>query len=302
MKKYATLVPLILLFACANLAAADQKSARPTVFNRDTAMLAIYGEYNQQHKGTLIPVRYTSSWDMKNAGVLATAIVAATYTENAAQKGVIAIQRQKIFDGEVVDSHAAEAEISVYIFAYNGKEWVFEKGQQRVTKAGAHGSAPDGRLIRIGRDQYGLLFEGGDIHQGITNDYAFIISLGEAVPAVVIDLETGGSGDVNLFGSNEGQSDKGWEWEAKIEFVENGPNDYFVLKLTSKGTEEGNDDKIRRVDRTDYFVYVDDKYRLSTDKKYAAWKTVDSKVIYGAGQSEEREPTMPTIPRKRLRH
>src|SRR5262249_51743534 len=147
MKQHATRAGLSLLLVLVStaIAVADQKSARPAVFNSHTAMLAVYGEYSEQHKGTLIPIKYTGTWEMKNANVLATPIVTAIYREHGVRKGVIAIQRQAIFDGEIVESHAAMAEISVYVFTYNGKEWVFEKGKQKVTEAGTNGNAPDGR-------------------------------------------------------------------------------------------------------------------------------------------------------------
>ncbi len=279
----------LLSLASVAMAAEEKKSARPTVFNRDTAMLAVYGEYNEQHKGTLGPVQYTNSWDMKNASVLATPIMAATYTEGGIRKGVIAIQRQTILNGEVVDSHATAAGISVYVFAFNGKEYVFEKGKQTVTEAGAHGSAPGGTLIKIGRDKYGLLFEGGDIHQGFTNDYTFIISLSTPTPAVVVELETG-------------ESYNDWVWEGKIEFIEDTTKDHFVLKVTSQGTkQEINEDKSRPLNKVEYYVYDNGKYQPITDKKYATYKTVALKEIYPAGDIDRKGMTILTVPRKLLR-
>lgn len=94
------------------------------------------------------------------------------------------MQRQAVADGTIDESHVAGAGISVYVFVYNGKEWMYEHGKKLVkeaaSEAGAYGHAPDGRLIKLGPDKYGLLFEGGDMHQGYTNDYAFIISISES--------------------------------------------------------------------------------------------------------------------------
>lgn len=288
------LITFVVTFALANsaIAAGGMKSARPAIFNEETAMLAVYGEYSAQHKGTLIPVEYTGAWDMANAEVLATPIMVGTYVENGVEKGVIAVQRQMIVQGEAAWSHGSKAEIAVYVFAYNGKEYVFEKGKRDVTEAGAWGSAPGGRLIRIGRDKYGLLFEGGYTTQGEAQDYAFIIGLSDGTPAVAVEFDTRGS-------YNAEESDKSWQWEGEFEFLQDDTSDYFPLRLTSEGTVDVND-KLRSLHKVQHYVYSHGKYRTTSEARYRKLQAVNASQIDVEG-AEMREKSMATIPQKLLR-
>jgi hypothetical protein len=88
------LIAALLLSASALAQSGDQASARPAVLNGETAMLAIFGAYNSEHKGTLVPVRLTRTWDITHATVLATPMLTAIYREGPAEKGVLVVQRQ----------------------------------------------------------------------------------------------------------------------------------------------------------------------------------------------------------------
>ena len=274
--------------------------AKPVVFNADTAMLAIFGTYNEKQHGVLLPEANTSKWNMKGAETLATALLTATYEEGGKKKAVLALQRQDILEGEVVESHATAPVISVYIFAHDGKQWVFEKGKKEVTSAGSHGSAPGSKLIRLGQDKYGLLFEGGDVHQGYTNDYAFLISLSDVKPGKVLDLDTGAS---NSGTCSDDPADQGegsilkacWERTGKISFLQNGKDDYFVLKLTSLSNEDA-DDKRKMKKTEQYYVRTAGGYKLSKDSLKNA-KLVADELVYHAGDAHGEPAGVATIPR-----
>ncbi|MFZ6734385.1 hypothetical protein ACO0LG_20815 [Undibacterium sp. Ji42W] len=124
--------------------------AKPQVFNADTAMLAIFGTYNEKQHGVLLPEKNTASWDMGQADILATVLLVDIYTEAGKKKAVLVVQRQQILGGVVEESHATAPVISVYVFAYNGKQWLFEKGKKEVAAYGANGMAPMASLIRLG--------------------------------------------------------------------------------------------------------------------------------------------------------
>lgn len=275
-------------------------TAKPEVFNADTAMLAIFGTYNEKQHGVLLPEKNTRNWDMKEADTLATALLTATYTEGGRKKAVLAVQRQQILDGVVEESHATAAQISVYIFAHDGRQWVFEKGKKEVATAGSHGSAPGSRLIRLGQDKYGLLFEGGDVHQGYTNDYAFLIALSDTKPGKVLDLDTGGSNSGTCSDDPAEQGDSGmracWERTSKISFVQKDNDDYFVLKLSTI-SNEGADDKRNKKKTEQYYVRSDSGYKLSKDGSLKNARPVADEIVYHAGETQLLADTIPAMPR-----
>ncbi|WP_423019502.1 hypothetical protein [Undibacterium sp. Di27W] len=279
--------------------------AKPEVFNADTAMLAIFGTYNQKQQGVLLPEENTVQWDMKQADTLVRPLLVASYTEAGKQKGVLAMQRQQLLEGAAINSHATSAMISVYIFAYDGKQWIFEKGKKEVTEAGAFGEAPGGRLIRLGQDKYGLLFSGGDVHQGYTNDYAFIISLSDAKPLKVLELNMGESNSgtcTDVVEEQEGMMQACWENTGKISFLQNAAEPYYVIKLTTIGNnlpENGSRPANKKQD--EYFVHTAGAYKASKEQRLKAAKTVPDEVVYKAGDTQTQTDSIPNLERRKLK-
>src|SRR5262249_8859084 len=122
----------------------------------------------------------------------ATPLVVSTYRENGEDKAVLAAQLQALQDGRAGGAHAEGADVSVYVFHRVGGEWGFEKGKKAVTNIGAYGEAPGGQLVLLGPERHGLLFQGGDMHQGYGNSYAVLLSLSEPRPEEMLSLDMGG--------------------------------------------------------------------------------------------------------------
>jgi len=263
--------------------------AEPIKFNKVSAMRALFCYYNEKEGGTLVPANKTINWNMKSAKELITPVLTATYDEAGLSKGVIVVQRQTILNGEIEMAHAVAAITSVYVFQKEGSKWKFEKGRKNAANYGAHGSAPNGKLVRIGKDKYGVLFEGGDVHQGYTNDYAFIITLSEKRPYIIADFETG-----------NGYND--WSYEGKINFVEDEDSDYFAIRVVYTGTKRDYEGApLQTINRVDYYSIPGPIFTKNEDGKLVHAKLVDSDLVYKAGKAEEREQDMPTLPRKLLR-
>ncbi|MDC8757196.1 hypothetical protein [Janthinobacterium fluminis] len=284
-------------------APAANDTARPAVFSEGTAMRAIFGAYHTGQKGTLIPVAKTAAWDIKGANVLATPMLAVTFDEGGQQKGVLVIQRQMILDGgEVAESHIQQADISVYVFALKNNAWVFEKGKQVVATAGAHGQAPDGKLVRIGDGKFGLLFEGGDVHQGYTNDYAFLIDISAGTPHQVLALEMGQSNagncsdDPKELAEEYGMLRQCWRSVVELDFLKNGPGEYFTIRATDSGTlEEGKPFK-----KVEYYAMTKDGYKVAGAASLRQGAPLSREDVYGSGGGQRREANMPTAPRRQL--
>jgi hypothetical protein len=279
--------------------------ARPEVFNANTAMLAIFGTYNDKQQGVLLPEKNTAQWNVKEADTLATALLVATYTEAGKHKGVLAIQRQQILDGVVEQSHATSAMISVYVFAYNGKQWIFEKGKKEVVESGAYGEAPGGSLMRLGKDKYGLLFKGGDVHQGYTNDYAFLISLSEVKPIKMLDLDMGESNSGTCSDDEEeqeGMMQACWESTGKLSFLQNATDDYYVLKLSTtsnKQQAEGNKSIVKT--QEEFFVHAATGYKASKAQGLKAATVVPDDLVFNVGETQKLSSSLATVPRSELK-
>jgi hypothetical protein len=222
------------------------------------------------------------------------------------EKGVLVIQRQSVMtDGEVADSHATAAEISVYVFARKGREWVFEKGRQVVATAGAHGNAPNGRLLRIGDGKFGLLFEGGDVHQGEANDYAIFVDISAPAVHQIFEYETGRSNrgvcsdDPKELKAPGATAHPCWGFEAKLDFLKNGPGEYFTIRATYSGTTD--EDVTKPLEKVEYYSMTKDGFKWNRKARSGAAEVVADEDVFGVGSGQGREPNMATIPRRLLK-
>jgi len=230
---------------------------QPTVFNTSTAMLAIFGAYNSKEKGTLLPTTFTNSWNLKKADTFASPLLVKTYTESGANKGVLVAQRKNISDGVVEGCHACAPEISVYVFNFIDGKWIFEKGKKSVAQVGANGNAPTASLINIGDQKFGVLFEGGDIHQGYTSDYAFITPISDKT--IVADAPLFDMGQSNAGACSEDAKEQAdyklepcWKYSGKINFI-NINEPYYAINLQYVGDVDHQKSDIPLINNADHY-------------------------------------------------
>jgi hypothetical protein len=157
----------------------EEKIAELTKFDKETVMHTIFGAYNKKKGGSLLPKELTPQWDEDGAETVATPLLVTTYEEGGETRGVILVQTLK---GKIT-GRVQPANISIYLFKKKGDKWVFDKRREDVNEFGSAGTAPgDGRLIRLGDDKYGVLFEGAYGGQGYMSMYSAIIGLSDGTP------------------------------------------------------------------------------------------------------------------------
>lgn len=262
--------------------------ARPKQFNKDTAMEAVFCEYNRAHGGTLIPLENTAQWDISSSDTLATPLITATYQEGNSSKGVLAVQRQMLEPtGEPVSSHGQGAIISIYVFKHDGTSWVFEKGKKNATEAGTWGNAPSGKLAKIGPEKHGLVFESSWVGQGYIVSSAFIMALSEKEISVVGDFDTGqsnsGACEDDPMERNE-MVGACWDYEGKVEFIEKRETPYYMLRIAYSGTkqkEENDRDEVTPKSIPECYIFTGSKYVTAKDRDCVKGKAVESREIFG---------------------
>ena len=299
MRTFLTLLALGPAVFSPAMAWADRCSdlAKPATFDEHTAMAAIFCEYDRAKGGTLLPVEYTKTWDMKRAEYLATPLLAATYVEAGIDKGVLVVQRQMIVENDVAWSHATSAVVSVYVFKRAGARWQFEKGAKEALDAGANGNAPGAELIKLGDDRFGLWFEGGDIHQGYTNSSAFIVTLStdQVLEAGHFDLAQGNSGTCSDDPKERVDGvHKCWEYEARREFARVKGSPYYTLRLAYSGTDNPDptdDEQIEPKNEPACFDFLDGEYAEMEDPSCKAYTTLtDREIAVGTAGRVKKTP------------
>ena len=234
---------------------------------------------------------------MSRAEYLATPILATTYVESGVEKGVLVVQRQSIYESEIVTSHATSAVVSVYVFTHAGAVWQFEKGAKEALDAGANGNAPGASLIRLGDNKFGLSFQGGDIHQGYTNAYAYIVTLSRPTIAQVAELDMGQGNPGACSDNPKERSDvihKCWDYKGRRDLVRVKGQEYFTLRIAYKGTDTldvTDDNQIFAKNDPVYYDFLDGEYAEMDDPACKGYKPLSDKdVVVGRMGETKKNP------------
>jgi hypothetical protein len=221
--------------------------ATPVIFDEHTAMQAVICEYNRDMGGTLLPPEHTAAWNLARAETLATPMLAATYRERGTRKGVLVVQRQMLYEGEPAWGHAQTAVVSVYVFSLTGKRWTIERHAEET-------------LVMTGPDRFGLWFVGGDMGQGYTFDYAYLVPLSDGPIAEAGRFELGASNSGACSDDPKERDtsiDACWSWETTAEFVRVPGRANDLLRLTAKGNESADQNDVDRITaKTDVVCYA----------------------------------------------
>jgi hypothetical protein len=259
--------------------------AKPSTFDEHTAMAAIFCEYDRAKGGTLLPVEHTKTWDMAHAETLASPMLAATYVESGVEKGVLVVQRQAIYEGEIEISHATSAVVSVYVFKHAGAVWQFEKGAKEALDAGANGQAPGAELIKLGDSAFGLWFQGGDIHQGYIDSYVYIVMLSTPKIAKVAELVMGQGNPGACSDNPKERSDvihKCWDYKGRRDLVRVKGQEYFTLRIAYKGTDSldvTDDNAIVAKNDPVCYDFLDGEYTEMDDPDCGGYKPLPEREV-----------------------
>ncbi len=129
---------------------------------------------------------------------------------------------------EGMGAHAEYASIGGALFHWTGSGWEIEIDQRHITDMGSFGHAPPGRLISIGPDRHGFLFEPEWAGQGSVSQYAFVIGIVGSEFRVVFSHE------IRIHGEVE---DAVWDYAATVEFIPGGNPEYYDIRVFTRGTK-----------------------------------------------------------------
>ena len=122
---------------------------------------------------------------------------------------------------------------------------------------GSWGSAPEGKLIKIGPERYGVVFQPGYTGQGITSESAVVIAeTTENVREVLVVDE--------YSADNGGTCGEGlatcYSFSSKLEFVAGSNPEFYDARITTTGTKEDKDGNVRRANAVKKYTFANGKY------------------------------------------
>jgi hypothetical protein len=141
--------------------------------------------------------------------------------------------------------------ISGFIFIKKDNRWVIESQNYYIGFYGGNGKAPNIRIVQLGVNKIGVIFDSQEMHGGITFTTAVLIGQVDRSMLELINFD--------LRRDNIYQAGKHYSYETKYEFYPEDNKEYFNLKLITAGSMK-KDDKINPVDKEEVFIFDKNKY------------------------------------------
>jgi serine/threonine protein kinase len=234
-------------------------------FDVGKALELIYGSYDSQKK--YVKWGLTAD-DLKNSPLAAetggfgpgTVYTASNFLKSYTQGG----RQRYLLITETVpakyDCHACAPIIGGAVFSQVGDNWQLETDTKIISTMGSWGGAPEGKLVKIGPDRYGVLYQPGYTGQGITSEIAVMIAETADKLAEVLDVK-------DYSGDNGGTCGEGlatcYSFTSKLEFIPGANADYYDAKITTTGTKEDDNGVIRSANAVKKYTFADGKYSLA---------------------------------------
>ncbi len=234
-------------------------------FDPGKALELIYGSYDSQKKYskrkiTKEDIQGLPAEDRSTGIQPGTVYTAANFAKPFTQAGVA---RFFVITETVpahYDCHACAPIIGAATFSKQGDAWQLDTLTKEVSTMGSWGSAPEGKLIKIGPERYGVVFQPGYTGQGITSESAVVIAeTTENVREVLVVDEYGAD--------NSGTCGEGlatcYSFSSKLEFVAGSNPEFYDARVTMSGTKEDKDGNVRRANSVKKYKFANGKYVLA---------------------------------------
>lgn len=281
MRKFTFLFLLIFMVACddtrslENIASPtpsktasqeEVKSDNKTIvgeFSEKKAFEFLYGNYNEEQKeanwrptkeelAKISSSANTSSQIFENNEFYITPVLVAPFLEAGTEKNLLITAALP----PEYDCHACAPMISAALFKKNANNWELEFEQKYLFELGSYGTAPDAKLVKIGNDKYGVLFETGDTGQGYTYEGLSLVTKLDKGFQKILEVETGGDNS-GTCGDELGPC---WKFSSKYEFIPGKNPNFFDFKIMTSGTK-GEENNIVPVNENKLYQFDGKEYK-----------------------------------------
>lgn len=282
MKKLLVLILLVIFTACDDTRSLDTvptpspsskntNSEKPNIdskviqgdFSQKKAFELLYGNYSEtQKESNWQPTTEELAKFAESSGVsgekefYVTAVLVSPFKQQGIDKYMVVTTAAP--PGH--DCHACAPVVGMAIFKKDGNNWALELEQKYVDEIGAYGVAPEGKLIKIGDDNYGVLLESSDTGQGYTSEGVSLITVvNNKTFKRILTVQTAGDNS-GTCGDDLGPC---WKFSSKYEFAGGKDRNFYDFKLQSTGTKGADDDptKVIPADETKTYQFDGTEYK-----------------------------------------
>jgi hypothetical protein len=153
------------------------------------------------------------------------------------------------------DCRVCAPAIGAFIFTKKDSAWFCDTKNYYIGEIGSYGEAQEVKLIEVGQNTIGLLFEVTEMTQGYYYEGSIIYPFYKGRFVEAINFQT--------LGNNNGADEEQWSKEAKFKFIPNSNEEYYDLIIETTGNEfDENTNRIVNATKTVIYAFKDGKYRV----------------------------------------
>lgn len=180
--------------------------------------------------------------------------------------------------------HGCVATLGGIVVSEQKGTWKADIKNLHIADLGSWGQVPEGQLVLIGPDRYGVRFDFDDVHQGDTNDWTIFVGVVGKELTKILDIDTGNSDTQGTCADEQQDATDGKEkfdsklwcygYSSDMQFVAGAGLDYYDLEVRYTGTDADfnvqlpNGMKITDVSRVETYKWDDGGgYKLTKSVK-----------------------------------
>jgi hypothetical protein len=240
---FASILPL-----CAQLKRAKSDLAVPTDFKIDSAMFALFGNYDPKADSSRFVIPQGFTFDFKGSQfeigdeIVQVPFWASTVVEDGIRKVVFltyAVPKESFGradnDLKSFTCEACAPLIGAAVFARRGEKWEIEASSPVATRAGGLGDSPaDIRIVRIGPQRIGIEVREASSKGGENTDWREILVPWKGGVNVALGIVTADNNRGNCGVEDELSC---YSNRKKMYFIQGTNFDYFDITLALSGTD-----------------------------------------------------------------
>jgi hypothetical protein len=148
------------------------------------------------------------------------------------------------------------------VFTKSGEEWQLNHHSKAITRTGMHGTLSGGKLVKLGKDFYGVQFHWKALNLGVAEEGDMVIAETKAGLREVFSMVTAGNNKQYCEQNGLYEDDPAcWAFNSKLDFVPNPNSNFYDIRITSNGTKQIEDNEVAPVRETKRLYFTESGYQ-----------------------------------------
>ncbi|MBC7475549.1 MAG: hypothetical protein H7263_14770, partial [Candidatus Sericytochromatia bacterium] len=155
---------------------------------------------------------------------------------------------------DLFSCHVCAPIVGIALLAKHNNKWIIKDNHQYVGKIGTFGNAPNPKLIKVGRDNYGLFFESFYTGMGMASSQVYIIAKTNKDYKIVLT-------DFDFSQDNKGSCGEDikvecYKYLSKVDYLKNAKSvtNFLPINITTSGKRYNKKDLLEKFSLTKKYV------------------------------------------------